>query len=139
MKSSMQDVVLGVRNRPSETTIQCGNPIPVVMVVFDGMSGMSLLDEHHHVDPHRYPSFARMAELGTWYRNASTVHTRTDHAVPALLSSCYPEEKQQPIESDYPTNLFRLIHDSDQYAMTVFEPVTELALKICGRLIRSFH
>lgn len=127
MKSSMQDVVLGIRTKPSETAIQCGNPIPVVMVVFDGMSGMSLLDEQHHVDPHRYPSFARMAQLGTWYRNASTVHTRTDHAVPALLSSCYPEERQQPIESDYPTNLLRLIHDSDQYAMTVFEPVTELA------------
>ena len=97
------------------------------MIVFDGLCGMSLLDEKHQVDAVRYPSFARLAAMSSLYRNATTVHVRTDHALPAILSSCYPEEAQTPVETDYPLNLFRLIDNTNQYQSTIFEPYTQMA------------
>jgi hypothetical protein len=106
---------------------QIGNPVPVVMVVFDGLNGMSLLNAEHEVDRSLFPGFARLADVATCYRNATTVHTRTDHSVPAMLTSTIPEERQQPVEADYPPGLFRLIHDSRQYEMSVFEPLTRLS------------
>ncbi|MFN9721592.1 MAG: sulfatase-like hydrolase/transferase [Planctomycetota bacterium] len=103
------------------------HPVPLVMIVFDGMSGMSLLNQDHDIDSVRYPNFASLSKTSTWFRNASTVHLRTDHALPAILSSGLPEESFLPIESHYPRNLFRLIHESNQYEMTVFEPYIRMS------------
>ncbi|MEQ9407296.1 MAG: sulfatase-like hydrolase/transferase [Fuerstiella sp.] len=110
-----------------------GNPVPVVMIVFDGLNGMALLNEHRELDAERYPGFARLASMSTWYRNASTVHYRTDNAVPAILTGQRPSGGLRPVEANYPDNLFRRIFDSQQYEMTVFEPYTRLA----PRQIRS--
>ncbi len=104
-----------------------GNPVSVVMIVFDGLNGMSLLNAEHQINRSWFPGFARLADISTFYRNASTVHPRTDHSVPAMLTSSIPEERQQPVEADYPTGLFRLIFDSRQYEMSVFEPLTRMA------------
>lgn len=109
MTPAIQELVLGVEQQEYDRIATATNPVPVVMIVFDGMCGMSLLDSQHEIDQHRFPSFARLAKMSTHFRNATTVHTRTDHALPAMLSSCYPEEAQEPVESDYPANLFRLI------------------------------
>lgn len=101
-------------------------PHPIVMIVLDGMCGMSLLNENHEIDAVRYPSFAKLAATGTWYRNASTVHFRTDHAVPALLTGRIPPEAARPLESAYPPNLFRILYETHQFEMTVLEPYTRL-------------
>ncbi|MFM7059186.1 MAG: sulfatase-like hydrolase/transferase [Planctomycetota bacterium] len=106
---------------------QIGNPVPVVMIVFDGLNGMSLLNADRQINRNWFPGFARLADISTYYRNASTVHPRTDHSVPAMLTSSIPEQRQQPVEVDYPTGLFRLIFDSRQYDMSVFEPLTRMA------------
>ena len=104
-----------------------GNPVPVVMIVFDGLNGMSLLQPDRQLNRAWFPGFARLADISTFYRNTTTVHTRTDHAVPALLTSTIPDERLQPVEADYPTGLFRLIFDSRQYDMSVFEPLTRMS------------
>ena len=124
---SIREQVLGIAAREYQSEMTATNPAPVVVIVFDGLCGMSLLDEHHEIDRLRYPSFGRLADISSFYRNATTVHTRTDHAVPAMLSSCLPVESQRPVEADYPLNLFRLIHNTRQYDMTVFEPATQMA------------
>lgn len=124
---STLNVVFGVRSQTETASSRAENPIPLVMIVFDGMSGMSLLNSEHEIDSVRYPNFARLSKTSNWFRNASTVHLRTDHALPAMLSGTLPEESFGPIEADYPTNLFRLIYNSDQYEMTVFEPFTRMA------------
>lgn len=103
-----------------------GNPVPVVVVIFDSLAGMSLLDEHHQIDAARYPNFARLAGTSTYYRNASTVHHRTDNAVPSILSGRFPHGDQLPVLSEYPLNLFTLLEESGQYQLTVFEPFTRL-------------
>ena len=106
---------------------RASRPAPVMMIVFDGLCGMALLDERHEIDRVRYPGFARLGDSSTFYRNATTVHTRTDHAVPAILSGRLPEEVWQPVDADYPRSLFRLIYNTRQFDMTVFEPVTRLS------------
>lgn len=100
---------------------------PVVMIIFDGLTAGSLLDETDQVDAVRFPAFGRLASMSSFYRNTTTVHPRTDHAVPAMLASVYPEGDLAPVEANYPNNLLRLIYETHQFDMTVFEPVTELA------------
>ena len=107
-------------------TVSVERPIPVVIVVFDELSGLSLMDRNLQIDAEHFPEFARLAQLSTWYRQASTVHVRTDVAIPAILSGQYPSVNRPPLESEYPGNLFQLIHGTGAYDMTVFEPITRL-------------
>ena len=113
---------------PLLSTARAGNPIPVVLVVFDEFSGTSLLNERREIDPMRYPNFARLAATANWYRNATTVHPRTGNALPALLTGTMPHGVNRPaIEAEYPHNLFRILHDSRQYEFVIFESVGRLA------------
>ena len=116
--------LLGVPDQGSTAGLQLPRPVPIVMVVFDGLNGMSLLNAEGRIDRHRFPSFAALADSATMYRNATTVHPRTDHALPAMLTGTLPREEQFPVEADYPPGLFRRIFESGQYDMTVFEPLT---------------
>lgn len=116
--------LLGVPDQSSTAGLQLPRPVPIVMVVFDGLNGMSLLNAEGQIDRHRFPSFAALADSATMYRNATTVHPRTDHALPAMLTGTLPREEQFPVEADYPPGLFRRIFESGQYDMTVFEPLT---------------
>lgn len=127
LSPGVREVVFGWH--PPQTTAITGHVsrTPVVMIIFDGLSAGSLLDETDHVDSSRYPAFARLASMSTFYRNTTTVHPRTDHAVPAMLASVYPVGDLAPVEANYPNNLLRMVYDTRQFEMTVFEPITELA------------
>ena len=95
-----------------------GNPVPIVMVVFDCFSGTSLMDERRQIDRDRYPNFAKLADSTTWYRNCSTVHPRTNRALPAILSG------RLSALSERPPNLFTLLNATERYQLTSFEPFT---------------
>lgn len=101
------------------------HPVPVVLLVFDEFSGMSLLNENHEIDAVRYPSFARLAQTSTWYRNATTVHSRTGQAVPAILTGRWPVEPPPNLDNS-PQNLFTLMAPAE-YPVAVFEPVSRLS------------
>ncbi|MBS0202059.1 MAG: sulfatase-like hydrolase/transferase [Planctomycetes bacterium] len=105
------------------------HPVPVIMIVFDEFSGLSLMNRDLQIDAGHFPQFDRLGKLSTWYRQASTVHIRTDVAVPAILSGQFPTVPRPPLESEYPGNLFQIIHGTDDFDMTVFEPVTRLCPK----------
>ena len=100
------------------------NPAPVILVVFDELPLVSLLDANYRIDADRYPNFAALAEDATWFRNASTVSTSTVHSVPAILSGVYPNHSWLPTTVDYPNNLFTLLQGT--YQMQVFESLTTL-------------
>lgn len=127
LNPAIKDQVLRIPVRAYIQPVTAQSPTSVVFVVFDGLSGMALLDENREVDRARYPSFARLGARCSYYRNASTVHTRTDHALPAILSGSLPTGMQRPVESEYPLNLFRLLDNSGQFQQTVFEPYTQIA------------
>lgn len=107
--------------------LQAGNPAPVVFIVFDCFNGMSLMDQNRQIDIHRYPRLAELAETSNWYRNCSSVHPRTDHAVPAILTGKLKvDPTTAPTVEQYPQNMFTLIGGTKDYELTVFEPFTSL-------------
>ena len=105
------------------TALPASHP-PVVLVVFDEFPVSSLMNRSGRLDGVRYPGFARLARGGTWYPNATTVHTETDHAVPAILTGQMPSNDELPILRDHPQNLFTLLGPS--YSFRVHEETTRL-------------
>jgi hypothetical protein len=113
--------------RPSATlSAKVANPVPVVFFLFDELNGMALLDEHHRIDPVRYPNLARLADEATWFRNATTSDVRTFMAVPSLLSGKTPNHALRPVMADYPQNVFSLLYKSHRFE------VRELISQLCG-------
>jgi hypothetical protein len=94
----------------------------VVFVVFDEFPTVSLLDADGTIDGSRFPNFARLASTSTWYRNASTVHSHTAYAVPAILSGTEPGSRV-PHYAAYPQTLFTVA--GSQQAV-IREPFTHL-------------
>ena len=80
---------------------------PIVFVIFDELPLTSLLDAEGNIDAARFPNFAALAGDAFWFRNASTVASNTEHAVPAILSGRYPTSPNAvPTLRYYPVNLF---------------------------------
>ncbi len=80
---------------------------PIVFVIFDELPLTSLLDVEGNIDTARFPNFAALASDAYWFRNASTVASNTEHAVPAILSGRYPTSPNAvPTLRYYPVNLF---------------------------------
>jgi hypothetical protein len=96
----------------------------VVLLVFDELPLVSLLDEKGELDSRRYPHLARLAADGIWFRTATTVSDYTRWAVPAILSGRYPTARSTPLANQYPRTLFTLLGQS--HRMEVFESITAL-------------
>ena len=97
---------------------------PVVVVVFDQLPLISLLDRDGQIDEKLYPNFASLSHDATWFRNASAVSELTETALPAILTGHYPMPGQLPIVKDHPANLFTLF--GSRYDLQVIEPLTSL-------------
>jgi hypothetical protein len=107
------------------------NSTPVVVLVLDEFSGVSLPDRQGRVDADLFPNLAALARDATWYRNATTVADETTQAVPAILSGLRPNDERLTIAADYPQNLFTAL--SDGHSLRVSEPVTDLCPEqLCG-------
>ena len=59
---------------------------PVVFVVFDEFPLVSLLNAQGGIDATRYPNFAALASMSTWYKYTAAAHDNTLWAVPSLLT-----------------------------------------------------
>lgn len=106
-------------------------PSPVVMVVFDELSLVSLLDAEGRIDGARYPGFGALAAGATWFRNASAVADVTERALPALLTGRVPDEDAAPGAQEHPRNLFTLLGGT--YAISAYESVSHLCPeRLCG-------
>ena len=97
---------------------------PVVLVVFDQLPLVSLLDANGAIDRAAYPNFAALADTATWFRQTSSVADRTEMAIPAILTGRYPRRGQVPTASGHPDNLFTGL--APAYALHVQEPMTRL-------------
>jgi hypothetical protein len=96
----------------------------VVVVVMDEFQLAALKGNDGAVDRSRYPNFARLADISTWYPNATTVHDNTLTAIPAILSGKYPEDGKLAVAADHPVNLFTTL--APTHDMWVNEKVTQL-------------
>ncbi len=123
LKPAMRNVVF-LTAPAAETLGVVQSSTPIVMVIFDELPLVSLLDEQGRIDPSRYPSFAALAEGATWYRNATTVSDLSQHSVPSILTGRFPKDSLTPSFQDHPHNLFRLLAGSHDF--WVFESESRL-------------
>ncbi|MDP8956828.1 MAG: sulfatase-like hydrolase/transferase [Actinomycetota bacterium] len=136
-------VVAGIflLNAPVSKLVLAGEPelvlgrdasrAPVVMLVFDEFSTASIMNREHEIDEVRFPNLAALARESTWFRNATSVASATERAVPAILTGTEWREGELPTFQDHPRNLFSLLGAS--HDLEVQEPVTNLCPRdLCG-------
>jgi hypothetical protein len=114
------------------TYAEIGTTAPIVIVVFDELPLVSLMDENRRIDPIRYPNFAALAQDAIWFREATTVSENTIHGVPAMFTGNYPDPARQPTAADNPHSIFTLLGGT--YALNVFGAITALCPdRLCQR------
>ncbi len=96
----------------------------MVMVVFDEFPLASIIDGEGDLRSDLYPNFARLADDGTWFRNAVTVQQQTEHSIPAMLTGSVPDPDLIPVAGQYPFNLFTALRSV--YDLHVYESITQL-------------
>ncbi|HEX6220826.1 MAG TPA: hypothetical protein VF115_07010, partial [Acidimicrobiia bacterium] len=109
---------------PETAETDVGSPSHVLMFQLDEMPLASIMEPDGTINDALFPNFARLAEEGTWYRNALSDSIATTQSVPAILTGRRGEDGQSPSYIDHPDNLFTLLGDS--YEMHVIEWVAEL-------------
>jgi len=109
----------------SVASVTPASPAPITFVIFDELPLLSLLDASGSIDAVAYPHFAELAATSTWFRNTTSIESRTLQAVPAILTGRNPSaERRLPIASQHPVTLFSLL--ADDYVLRVVEPLTRL-------------
>jgi hypothetical protein len=99
-------------------------PAPVVLLVFDELPLVSIMDSEGAVDAELFPTFAAFADESHWFRNTTSPSTFTWHAMPSLLTGVLPTDGTAPFAQDHPNNLVTLLADS--YRLNVVESVSRL-------------
>ncbi len=112
------------KEQPDPVDVTVGNPVPVVMVIFDEFPTGSLMGENNQVDGTRFPAFADLASSSTWYRNATAAGAYTPIAAPSILSGETPDNSKLPIAADHPRSLFTLLGKT--YELRVQEAATQI-------------
>ncbi len=109
------------------------DPLPdVVLVVFDELPLVSLLDGSGSIDAGLYPNFGRLASTSTWFRNTITVSDNTRFAVPAALSGQMPPPGDlAPTAQNHPETIFTLLGDA--YRLDVWERLQLCPVQLCPR------
>lgn len=102
-------------------------PATVVMVVFDELPTLSLLDPQGEIDAVRYPHLARLSRDAHWFANATTVAEGTLISLPAILDGLYPtpQNPRLPFLADHPRNLFTMLRNT--HRLHIVENLTQLA------------
>ena len=120
--SDVSKLVFEKEQKPQ--TVRTGSRTPVVLIVFDEFSTISLMNGRQQIDAERYPNFASLARGSTWYRSATTVESHTEQAVPAILTGQLPKRGQLPTAADHPHSIFTLF--GGDHRLRVFESLTRL-------------
>lgn len=126
--SQASDLVFSSTPKASAATVVKAKT-PVVLVVFDELNAVSLMNAKGKVDAVRYPNFASLARNATWYHSDTTVHRATEGAIPAIVTGDLPQASKLPTFADYPNSLFTLLGKS--YQMKVFEPLHLCPKSLC--------
>lgn len=107
-----------------EAATTVGSPSNIVMLQLDEFPLSAIMGTDGAVNESLFPNFARMADEGTWYRNALSTSIATTQSVPAILTGLVGEAGTSPSYVDHPDNLFTLLGGA--YDMHVIEWVAEL-------------
>ena len=86
-----------------------GRP-PVVVLILDEFPTDDLLRPDGGIDVRRFPNFARLARISTWFPNAFTVYDSTFKAVPAILDARLPRRGSTPDVRSHQPSVYHLMH-----------------------------
>jgi hypothetical protein len=86
-----------------------GRP-PVVVLILDEFPTDDLLRPDGGIDTRRFPNFARLASISTWFPNAFTVYDSTFKAVPAILDARLPRKNTKPDVRSHQPSVYHLMH-----------------------------
>jgi Sulfatase len=106
-----------------------GRP-PVVVVVFDEFPTDDLLGPDGKIDAARFPNFARLASISTWFPNGHTVYDSTFASVPSILDGRLPRPRTAPDVRSHKPSVFHLMH---WHGYGVFK--VESATAVCPPMI----
>lgn len=128
--SPVADLVVG--DAAEAADVEVGNPVPVVMILFDELPVESLLDGDGGVDAEAWPGFGELAATSTWYRNTTGVSPITPSALPAIVTGQLPTETfPAPVATKFDESLYTLLGGT--YDVDVVETLTALCPPgICG-------
>ena len=101
-----------------------GNPAPIVFIQLDEFPISSIIALDGTINERLFPNFGRLADSGTWYRNALSASIATTQSVPATMEGRLGEQGLSPTAIDHPNNLFALL--GSDYEMHVIEWVADL-------------
>jgi hypothetical protein len=82
---------------------------PVVVVIFDEFPVDDLLGPDGQIDAERFPNFAELASISTWFPNAHTVYDSTFKAVPDILDARLPKRGTAPDVRSHQPSVFQLM------------------------------
>src|SRR5918994_6888402 len=82
---------------------------PVVVVVFDEFPADDLLGPDGRIDAERYPHFAELASMSTWFPNGHTVYDSTFKAVPTILDGRLPKRGTAPDVRSHKPSVYHLM------------------------------
>jgi len=98
----------------------------VVFVVFDEFPADDILRPDGSIDAERFPNFARLASISTWFPNATTVFDSTFGAVPAILDGRLPRPRMATDVRSHKPSIFHVL---DRLGYEVFK--VESASAVC--------
>ena len=124
-----------VRPTPADSAAvgRGAEPVTVVMVIFDQLPLLSLLDAEGNINGRRFPNFRALADDATWYRNYTVTESYTEYSIPTILSGTLVRDRsKRPVARDFPNTLFTMLRQS--HRLEVFEGVTALCPPdVCAR------
>jgi hypothetical protein len=97
-----------------------------VVVVFDEFPSDDILRPDGSIDEERFPNFAELASISTWFPNAHTVYDSTFKAVPAILDGRLPRTGTAPDVRSHKPSIFHVL---DRLGYEVFK--VESASAVC--------
>jgi hypothetical protein len=98
----------------------------VVFVVLDEFPADAFLRPDGSMDAERFPNFAELASIATWFPNGHTIYDSTFKAVPAILDGRLPRRGTAPDVRSHKPSLFHLM---DRLGYGVFK--VESASAVC--------
>ncbi|HEX6584533.1 MAG TPA: sulfatase-like hydrolase/transferase [Thermoleophilaceae bacterium] len=99
---------------------------PVVVVVFDEFPTDALLGPGGGIDAERFPNFAELASMSTWFPNGYTQYDSTFKAVPSILDGRLPKPATAADVRSHKPSVFHLM---DRLGYEVFK--VESASAVC--------
>ena len=82
----------------------------MIVLVFDEFPTDVLLRPDGRIDAERFPNFAALARISTWYPNGTTVFDSTFGAVPALLDARLPRQGEAADVRNHQPSVFSLMN-----------------------------